>query len=135
MHFNEVNHVFHTFSLRFCLEIEVSIEMKSLWQRMLVSGSLNAFSLNLTAFSISFSQGLPSKLRFQLILRAHRKLMAVNGCFHKPEYIFYEVNHIFHKLRFQLILHHMESLWKRIVVSISLNIFVMKLAMLSVRFS
>ena len=27
--------------------------------------------------------------------------MAVNGCFHKPEYIFYEVYHIFHKVSYQ----------------------------------
>ena len=67
---------------------------------MLVSLSLNAFSLKLTVFVISFSRGLPSKSRFQLILRTHGKLMAVNDCFHKPEYIFSEVNHVFHKVSY-----------------------------------
>ena len=79
--------MFHTFSLRFSLKIEVSIEMKSLWQCMPVSVSLNAFSLKLTLFSIMLSCSLPSKLRFQLMLQTYGKLMEVNGCFHKLEYI------------------------------------------------
>ena len=92
----------HTFSLTLFPEIEVSIEMRRLLQCMLVSASVNTFSLKLTVFFISFSLGLSSKLSFQLILRSYGKLIAAYCCFHKLEYIFYEVNPVFHKLTFPI---------------------------------
>ena len=65
--------------------------------------------------------------------------MAVNGCFHKPEYIFCEVNHVFHKVSYQTEVLTDVTPYGKLMEAygsfhISLNIFVMKLAMLSMRF-
>ena len=58
--------------------------------------------------------------------------MEMYGCFHQLKYIYYEANHVFHKLSIRSASkmdheiyydNHMGSLWKFMVVTMTLNMF------------
>ena len=61
---------------------------------MVVSISLNTFSMKLTMFSIR----LPTKTEVLIDITPYGKLMETYGCFHKLKYICYEASHAFHKV-------------------------------------
>ena len=69
--------------------------------------------------------------------------MEAYGCFHKLNYIYYEANHVFHKLSIRFASkmdygidydNYMGSLWKQMVVTITWNMFQMRLIMFPVSF-
>ena len=64
-------------------------------------------------------------------------------CLHKLNYIYYEANHVFHKLSIRFASemdyeidydNHMGSLWKHMVVTITWNMFQMRLTMFPISF-
>ena len=69
--------------------------------------------------------------------------MEAYGCFHKLKYIYYEADHVFHKLSIRSVSkmdyeidndNHMGSLWKHMVVTINLNMFQIRLTMFPISF-
>ena len=64
---------------------------------MVVSISLNTFKMKLTVFSIRF----PTKIEVLIDVKPYGKLTEEYGCLHKLKYIFYEANHVFHKVSFR----------------------------------
>ena len=98
---------------------------------MIVSISLNTFSMKLTMFSIRF----PTKPDVLTDIIPYGKLMEAYGCFHKLKYMCYEASHTFHNvsLRFAPKIEPLINTTD-MFASISLNIFIMKLTMFSISF-